>query len=215
VEVVAPFGVATGGPDGIIAFVEAKRDWIHKAVRRIDEHRGAGLKQRYIDGARLLYRGRRVPLHIVASDVPRVQVAFDCCFRLLVPDALNERERELAAREALHEWMRERAIEDAVDLVQTYAAALGVRPTAVRLSTARTRWGSCNSKGAIRINWRLVQAPREVMEYVAAHEVAHILVPNHSRRFWDTVASIMPDFRDRKSQLRRWEREQLIEGRDL
>jgi predicted metal-dependent hydrolase len=72
----------------------------------------------------------------------------------------------------------------------------------VHLSNARTRWGSCHASGRVHLNWRLVQMPLHLIDYVVAHEVAHLLEMNHSQRFWRTVARMVPDYAARRRELR-------------
>jgi hypothetical protein len=84
-----------------------------------------------------------------------------------------------------------------------HAAALGRPYTRITLRDTRSRWGSCSSAGALMYSWRLVMAPPEVLDYVAAHEVAHLAEMNHSRRFWATVARLYPDYDGPRAWLRR------------
>jgi predicted metal-dependent hydrolase len=79
---------------------------------------------------------------------------------------------------------------------------LQVRWKQLGLSNAATRWGSARSDGSIRLNWRLVHFELPVLDYVVAHELSHLRVMNHSPRFWDTVESIFPEFREAREQLR-------------
>lgn len=88
-----------------------------------------------------------------------------------------------------------------------HEATLGVRAAEYRLSEARSRWGSCGRDGVVRVHWRLVQAPTAAIEYVVAHEVAHLLHRNHSPEFWGVLAKTLPDWADRKAMLERWETE--------
>ena len=74
--------------------------------------------------------------------------------------------------------------------------------TRLSLSSARTRWGSARSDGHIRLNWRLIHLPLAQIDYVVVHELAHLRVMDHSPRFWDTVGTVMPDYRERRRQLR-------------
>jgi predicted metal-dependent hydrolase len=83
-----------------------------------------------------------------------------------------------------------------------YAQRLGVRHRAYGLSSAATRWGSCSSDGKIRLNWRLIHFPLWIVDYVVAHELAHLREMNHSPRFWNTVASIFPEFREARQALK-------------
>ena len=74
----------------------------------------------------------------------------------------------------------------------------------VRLSNARSEWGSCNARGEIRLNWRLVQLPPPLAEYVVAHEVAHLVELNHSPRFWSLVETLMPGHAALRRELEDW-----------
>ncbi len=83
-----------------------------------------------------------------------------------------------------------------------YARIMGVRPTAVRYTSAKTRWGSCSPKNSVSFSVRLMTKPAEAIDYVIVHELAHIREHNHSPRFWAVVASVLPDYRDRKKLLK-------------
>jgi len=101
------------------------------------------------------------------------------------------------------QWLKQQALSCFGELCHRYSAQLGVATPTVRLSNARTRWGSCHANGRIRMNWRLVQAPLPWIEYVAAHEVAHLRQMNHAPAFWRTVADLVPDYAERRAALRR------------
>ncbi|NCV71165.1 MAG: M48 family peptidase, partial [Betaproteobacteria bacterium] len=75
-------------------------------------------------------------------------------------------------------------------------------PARWQLSSARTRWGSCNAKSVIRLNWRLIHKDPMLIDYVVVHELAHLKELNHSPRFWAIVESVLPDYRERKRLLR-------------
>jgi predicted metal-dependent hydrolase len=84
-----------------------------------------------------------------------------------------------------------------------YAAKLGVPTPPLMLSSAKSRWGSCNAKGEIRLSWRLMHFAPALIDYVVAHELAHLKEMNHSPRFWATVERIYPHWRDARNELRR------------
>ena len=92
-------------------------------------------------------------------------------------------------------WYYKQAIACFNERVERYANMLGVPAPPVRLSRAKTRWGSCNSRGIIRLNWRLVQMPIHLIDYVVAHELSHLIEMNHSPEFWYLVGSIYPDYK--------------------
>ena len=93
-----------------------------------------------------------------------------------------------------------------------YARKLSVEPRDARISEQKRMWGTCGKDRVIRIHWRLIQAPAAAMEYVVAHEVCHLCHRHHDRAFWRTLASVMPDWRERKQLLEAWERD-VFHGR--
>jgi hypothetical protein len=90
---------------------------------------------------------------------------------------------------------------------------IGVQVTAIRLSNAKTRWGTCHPDGRIHLNWKLIQMPPHLIDYVVVHELAHLREPNHSRRFWHWVASALRDDERRRQTLRREGHRYLLANR--
>ncbi|WP_111732155.1 M48 family metallopeptidase [Roseovarius amoyensis] len=103
----------------------------------------------------------------------------------------------------LRAWLRTRARDRLAEASDRYAAALGRDYTRITLRDTRSRWGSCTSTGGLMYSWRLIMAPADVLDYVAAHEVAHLAEMNHSPAFWATVGRLMPGY----DAPRRWLRE--------
>lgn len=111
---------------------------------------------------------------------------------------LHARTRPL---ELLVAWLKHRALEALAPRTGQYAALLGLPAPRVALSNARTQWGVCTEGGAIRLSWRLVHVEPRLADYVVAHEVAHLVEMNHSRRFWGLLARLYPGFRDARERL--------------
>ena len=103
----------------------------------------------------------------------------------------------------LRAFLRNAAREALVAASDRHAAALGRPYTRITLRDTRSRWGSCTTDGALMYSWRLIMAPPEVLDYVAAHEVAHLAEMNHGPAFWRIVEGLCPDHRDRRAWLRR------------
>jgi predicted metal-dependent hydrolase len=172
--------------------IERQRPWIERQWRqRIVERR---VHETWQDGTPILFRGAEVPLSVrPASGGWRVEFADQ---RVHVPtmgrvrDGVEHRLRELAERE-LEPRLRALAV----------AHGLSVRNVTVR--NQRTRWGSCSRRGSISLNWRLVQMPPFVCDYILLHELMHLRQANHSRRFWHEVEAVCPGYRDAESWLRR------------
>jgi predicted metal-dependent hydrolase len=91
---------------------------------------------------------------------------------------------------------------------------MNVLPTAVKVSSAKTRWGSCSSKGSLNFSWRLMMADDAVIDYVLVHELAHITEMNHSSEFWAIVEGILPDYRRRRAELAKLQERITTEGWD-
>jgi predicted metal-dependent hydrolase len=128
----------------------------------------------------------------------------------IAPDLFNltvlhpQAQDEAEVAELVGRWLRDEAWSLVVPRVAVYAQRLDRGAPALRLSNARSEWGSCNARGEIRLNWRLVQLPPELAEYVVAHEVAHLVELNHSARFWALVEQLMPGHVALRRELEDW-----------
>jgi predicted metal-dependent hydrolase len=100
-------------------------------------------------------------------------------------------------------WLRSTAQDWFEQRAGHYAPELDVPLPAIYLSNAKTRWGTCHPDGRVRLNWRLIQMPPDLIDYVVVHELAHLREPNHSRRYWRWVAGVLPDYEQRRRALRR------------
>jgi predicted metal-dependent hydrolase len=105
-------------------------------------------------------------------------------------------------RDAVQAWLMQEAKANFLDRMNHFSPLLQVRWSKLRLSNAGTRWGSASADGSIRLNWRLIHFRQPVIDYVVAHELSHLRVMNHSRSFWDTVATVVPDYAGLRKQLK-------------
>ncbi|HET7794997.1 MAG TPA: SprT family zinc-dependent metalloprotease [Rhizobacter sp.] len=105
-------------------------------------------------------------------------------------------------RDVVQSWLQRQARRVFEERCKHFAQQLGVRYTKLSLSSAQTRWGSAGADGAIRLNWRLIHFAMAQIDYVVAHELAHLREMNHSARFWDVVRSVMPDYEQVRSTLK-------------
>jgi len=107
------------------------------------------------------------------------------------------------ARDLFRTWYRARAREVLEERVEHFARRMGLAVLGVRITEAKERWGSCSVSGTLNFAWRLVTAPIGIIEYVVVHELAHLVEMNHSRRFWEQVGRILPDYAERRAWLRK------------
>ncbi|MBM3153062.1 MAG: M48 family metallopeptidase [Chloroflexi bacterium] len=167
-------------------FVEAHTDWIVKAQAKARLVSPPQPKQ-FTDGETFLYLGKSYPLTLVPRQRP--SLTFDRSAFRLAQSALPK------AQEAFTRWYKQQALAVFTDRVDALAKQFGFRYERIRISSARTRWGSCSSKGALSFTWRLVMAPPEVVDYVVIHELVHTKVRNHSKTFWARVGELMPGYK--------------------
>ena len=196
-SITAPHRVALPDIDRAIA---DKQHWIARKLvewrERVERHRQRAV--RWADGGTLLVLNETLTLSVRAP-AGRARIERDA-HRLQV--WLAGEPTEEALRRAVQRWLQARAREVFGQRLAAFAQAHGVAPARWSLSSARTRWGSCSAAGAIRLNWRLVHFPLAIVDYVIAHELAHLAEMNHGPRFWQRVTELYPDWQAARGWLR-------------
>lgn len=177
----------------IDAALRAHALWIVRKLAEWQARRPAPFH--WMPGARIMVLGE--PL-VLAAD-PAQMIAIRQADRLLLPAAPDD--GNALADAALH-WLRTCATEWFALRTGHFAPVLGVTMPLIRLSNARTRWGTCHPRGRIHLNWRLIHMPPALIDYVVVHELAHLHEPNHSARFWRHVEAVLPDHAQRRRTLR-------------
>lgn len=157
-------------------FARSRRDWLRAAVGRLP------LRQAAVPGAALPVEGRA--LILTPAPVRRAQVQDD---RLLIPEGRP-------AGSVAAAWLKHLAMLRLRVACDRFAEALGRPYAAIALRDTRSRWGSCTHDGRLMFSWRLAMAPPVVLDYVAAHEVAHLAEMNHSPRYWAVVRRLLPGY---------------------
>jgi len=197
-RITAPKWVAIAQIDAAIC---EKQQWILAKLQEQQQRatRDLQLQVRWCDGARFPYLGDLLTLRIaIATKVVTIHNHNDCCLTLCLPEQTSE----LQVQRRVQMWLQRQARALFTARLHDYAEKLGVGFSGLALSSARTRWGSCSADGKIRLNWRLVHFPLPLIDYVIAHEVAHLREMNHGPRFWATVQSIYPDHAAARKALR-------------
>jgi hypothetical protein len=160
----------------------------------------------FISGETFLYLGGEYKLKLSAVvDLNELKVNLEQD-RLTVnyPAELeNDNEnKKKAIRDQMISWYRSQAEVKINKLVDIHKKNLNVEPNRVVIKKQKKRWGSCSSKRNLNFNWKIIMAPPAVIEYLVVHELVHLIHPNHSRNFWQTVAEIIPDYQEKKEWLR-------------
>lgn len=176
-------------------FAEQHRDWLLVQLARFEARREK--EQRWDHGTLILFRGVPTPLELSSESRPRLCLGTET---IPLPDRVSADQANL--REMVESHLRRLARVELPARTLELAALhkCPVRTVAVR--NQRSRWGSCSRRGTISLNWRLVQVPIEVRDYIILHELMHLREMNHSRRFWTHVAAVCPGYKECEAWLR-------------
>jgi len=178
----------------IKALVAAKADWIRKTRARLSQQYPNLQPKTFTPGEKFWFLGEQYPLAL--TDRQRPLLHLDGSF--LLSRAAHDR-----AREVFIEWYREETRAITQRLIADYTKQYGFRVRQVRITSARTRWGSCSSKHTLNFTYRLCMAPLHIIEYVVIHELVHLRNHNHSKAFWNAVAELDPEYQTHRAWLRR------------
>ena len=153
--------------------------------------------QQWHHGAALPFRGEQFILHIEPGLFASAPVLRGDRLMVYVRDSddLSHIQR------VVETWYKQEALRVFEECVMHFSQLLQVTPRDIKLSSARTQWGSCTAQGVVRLNWRLVKMPLHLIDYVVVHELAHLVEMNHSERFWRVVASVYPDYQASRKEL--------------
>jgi predicted metal-dependent hydrolase len=175
--------------------LQQKSGWIaSKLAQR--QQRPAAIE--WQDGTTLRYLGQEIRLALRQDARIRAPEFDGNRLHLALPDPGDAQ----AVQRKAAQWLAKQCRPDFSRRIELLAAKLGVPTPPLYLSSARTRWGSCNSRGEIRLNWRLIQAPPHIIHYVVAHELAHLKEMNHSPKFWAWVKKLCPEYEAARKELK-------------
>jgi len=178
----------------------SKGDWILRKLveQRERAQRLEAARIRWIDGASIPYLGNPLTLRLDPSARGVELLEPEHVLRVgLAPSATEEQ-----LQETVQAWLQRRARAIFEPRCEHFASLLGVQMKQMRLTSAQTRWGSASVDGTIRLNWRLVHYAQSIIDYVVAHELAHLREMNHSPAFWAVVRSVLPEFEDARGRLK-------------
>ncbi|MCW5655079.1 SprT family zinc-dependent metalloprotease [Hydrogenophaga sp.] len=191
------------------ALLQEKSRWVIEKLQDARE-RADGIAQariQWADGVEFDYLGVRLrlvldPAHAFTQVGAALEPAADTDEIATLRLGLARSATPAQIRDAAQAWLMRQAQSVFGERLDHFAPQLGVRYTRLRLSSAGTRWGSANADGTIRLNWRLIHLGMDMVDYVVVHELSHLRHMDHSPRFWDVVASVLPDHAQRRRALR-------------
>lgn len=184
--VYAPIGISY---DYIEELIKSKENWIIKNINKIHENN-------LNDGTYIIYRGKKFLKIVEESIIDKIVVKDD----LIIIRTKNTDFHYVDY--LIKKWYLENANNVILNRVNTLSSKYNLLPSKVLIRNQKSRWGSCNSKKEIRLNWRLVLMPDYVMDYIIIHELCHLMHMNHSNSFWSLVYKLDPDFQVSKEWLK-------------
>lgn len=174
----------------IMRFVQEKQDWIEQKSEEMKLKKQERPKLALQDGETIPYLGRECMIFRGMTK----KIYFDGK-AFLLPEAGD-------AGTKLVTWYKKRAAVILRERVETIAKNMQVVPEGIKITSAKTRWGSCSGTNHINFSWRLIMCPPEVVDYVVVHELCHILHKNHSRSFWESVERVDASYREHEKWLK-------------
>jgi predicted metal-dependent hydrolase len=173
--------------------VAEKGAWIERKMQEF-EKRPKAAKKTFEVGEEFIYLGKEYSLAL--TNGLKIEITED--LELLFPRVFLWR-----ARTRMLDWYKKQAQKEIAERTRIISEKLNLKYSTLKISNAKTNWGSCGPKNSLNFNWRLIMAPESVVAYVIIHELMHILEKNHSRHFWNKVATVMPEYK----QARKWLKE--------
>lgn len=173
----------------IMEFVTHKQSWIAKQQKRVETENAKFIPTIVAPGGIIQYGGT-----LYRIDMENVEEITICGNSVLLPKNTGE--------EQLCQWLRKQAIAVLTKQVVFYAARMQVTFKKLRLSNAKTRWGSCSFYNVLSFSWRLIMCPPEVLDYVVVHELCHIHNKSHNKLFWQQVELVLPNYRNSEQWLK-------------
>ena len=187
-------------PDQISDFIikeliNKKMSWIRKKLQDESNIKPV-IDKEYVDGESFTYLGNDYQLKSLVGNVSFVNVSSDY-INVLLPKKSKENIKSL-----LEYWYKEKAIEILTETTNRYAKIIGVSPSEISAGDYKSKWGSCSTERKISYNWKIIIAPRKILEYVVIHELCHMLEHNHSKEYWRLVSTYCHDFKECRKWLR-------------
>ncbi|MEX1363585.1 MAG: SprT family zinc-dependent metalloprotease [Nannocystaceae bacterium] len=183
--------------------VRAKARWIVERLRHVGQAETPVPPREQVSGESYLYLGRHYRLRVVPGDVSGPARLHRGFLEVPVDRERSGADRRQAVLDAIVTWYRARARARLPPRVAHFAKILDAHPTDVLVRDQRKRWASCDEQGALRFNWRVIQAPMSLVDYVVAHELTHLVHHDHTKAFWARLGQAMPDYERRKEALRK------------
>lgn len=207
ISIKADAGVLVKAPkflsdEKIREFLDKKSGWIVEKRNEIKREQRIRIRREYVDGATLPYMGKEYPIEIVPAKKSSVELIIDeanlFAGKIIIKTSKTENED---IQKLLKKWYKKKTREVVSARVTYYSEIINVTVTGIDIKSRKREWGSCDSRGNLTFNWKLVMARPEAIDYVVVHELCHRKHMDHSKQFWGEVKKYMPDYKEQKAWL--------------
>ena len=203
IEVVAPLRVSTSK---IHAFVKSQQQWVINATEKVElkkQNINKLAPEKYLDGVAVPFLGKQIRIRLKSHALKKVKIELnEDYFNIYLPARYEGENNSELIRLTLINWMKKQALEMANSYIALHTHKYNLTPRYIKIKTQKSRWGSCGIHNDINLNWLLIIAPPEVMEYVVVHELCHIKERNHSAKFWQLVDIHLPGYQKQRNWLK-------------
>ena len=197
VLIVAPPHLSTDELDGIVT---RKAEWIVRRLRNTQAHGSALTQREFVSGETILYLGRHYRLKVHPEEGGEAKLRGGWLHVHAAPGP----QQKTDVQDGVIAWFRRHASERLPERVEAWRSKIGVPMAPVIVSDQQKRWGSCDRNGTIRLNWRIIQAPMRLVDYVVVHELVHLRHRGHDREYWQALGRVIPDYERRREELTRY-----------
>ncbi|MDR5658959.1 SprT family zinc-dependent metalloprotease [Serpentinicella sp. ANB-PHB4] len=198
VLVIAPVGVSK---EKVLEIVKKKSKWIVRKQLELKDIKHEQKSIDYVNNETLYYLGEVCSLDVVLDKEITIPEVRKIEGKIQVHSGSTDKE---TIKEALKQWYFNEARECIEGIILDYQSVLKVKPTKITIKDQKKRWGSCTSKEHVLFNWKLIMAPKSVIEYVVVHELCHLIHLNHSKEFWQLVKNTLPNYELSKNHLKKY-----------
>ena len=181
-----------------------KATWIRAQMFHFNEMIDDSHQRSFLSGEKLPYLGRQYRLKVMKCE-DLVQPSFKFqqgTFIAILPETVSEEQYRDLLLPLYGQWVKEKGEAFVRNRITRFTIKLQQEPSAIKIKAQEQRWGSCTANGQVLLNWRILLAPVSIIDYVLAHELAHLKYMDHSKAFWDTLGMLVADYEERKEWLR-------------
>ncbi|MTI66017.1 MAG: M48 family metallopeptidase [Firmicutes bacterium] len=189
IRILSPKGLKK---EKIIDIIENKKQWIIKKIHELEIIEKRLSKRIFQTGGIFLYLGKEYKLELNFKE------NFDTIKIKLKNEKLNiytYTTDENILKDALKKWYKEKALKLITSRINEYIFKINRKARKIKVKEQKSRWGSCSSKGDLFFNYKIVMAPIEIIDYIVVHELCHLVHLNHSKKYWELVKNVLPDYK--------------------